>query len=205
MLYTGNRIGGSNPPLSAFGLVSRSSSLFVRPPYQRWDSRVMYSCALADKGSVPASPGRCMLRRTPMGMLMTGFLRIVAFLLLAISQIALGPSAGRVVCFGSIAHATASDRTSCSHGGDHEGVHLPAPVEPHDEEQDDCPCVDSPVPVGTTDHARKGATMVRDAAVLAVLPVPLIFLPRRAPVQRASRDPRPPDRATGLRTIRLLI
>lgn len=135
---------------------------------------------------------------------MPSSIRHLLIVLVAAAQIALGSNARGVVCLGgSDGHDGASE---CSHDGGGEGLRLPAPVEPHDEHEQDCACIDVGTPTGRNEGGRYGADVVRDSAVLVLHPV-VIMQPAEVSDSRVAvrEDGHPPGHAPGLRTTRLLI
>ncbi|HYF15743.1 MAG TPA: hypothetical protein VD971_11805 [Phycisphaerales bacterium] len=130
------------------------------------------------------------------------YARNIVIALLTLAQVALGASGGRVACFGG--HAEGAAASPCSHGDGHGGLHLPTPVEPegHDE---DCPCVDVPSPLSRVEDRRAGVDVMRDAAVLLLLPVPPILVAEPAAPAAVRVRLRPPDTPPGPRTARLNI
>jgi hypothetical protein len=129
------------------------------------------------------------------------YAKVILVALLTLAQLALGASGGGVACFGGHTETT---HASCSHGDDHGGLRLPRPTEPHGHE-DDCPCVDVPSPLGRVEDRRAGVDVMRDAALLVLLPVPAILIEPRHETVVVVENFRPPDTPLVLRTTRLII
>ncbi|MBC7834357.1 MAG: hypothetical protein H7Y88_04550 [Phycisphaerales bacterium] len=134
---------------------------------------------------------------------MAALLRYTVVALLVLAQVALGSSAGGVVCFGGGSHESGL-ASSCSHASSHEGWPLAAPAEP-DGHDDECACIDVPTPVGRADEFRLGHDVLRQSAVLLLLPVPFATVAPEQQFRFVAADHRAPGPAPGLRTTRLLI
>jgi hypothetical protein len=145
---------------------------------------------------------------------MDGALRQTVVLVLAIAQIVLGSSATGAVCLGGArgdtdnsARRDASawrDAGGCSHAG--EGGNGPAPVEPHEDHEDECPCIDVAAPVGRADDARTGWDLAQGCLARALAPAGPWVSAGAASARRAPACiSRPPGPEPGLRTTRLLI
>ncbi len=153
---------------------------------------------------------------------MAGALRHFMVVLLAAAQVVLGSSATGAVCLGAWRSGDGSGRDAagdlsagadpagwvveagCSHAAD--GAAGPAPVQPHGEHEDECPCIDVGAPVGRAYDGRGGWDVVRGWAATALMPAPAwasgCVVAARQAVSRAARPPGPEP---GLRTTRLLI
>lgn len=128
--------------------------------------------------------------------------RHILVLLLMLAQVALGPSAGGVVCMGGAADGCETD-SACDHASDHGGVHLPAPVEPHDDHEDDCPCIDILTPIARAGDERPDAAL--DAPALVLFVAPFDLPPRPALPRPVILSGHPPGPEPGCRTTRLIL
>jgi len=143
---------------------------------------------------------------------MAGALRHFMVVLLSVAQVVLGSSATGAVCLGAWGSgdgpkddaAGRAVEAGCSHAAD--GAAGPAPVQPHGEHEDECPCIDVGAPVGRAYDGRGGSDVVRGWAATALMPAPAwasgCVVAARQAVSRAARPPGPEP---GLRTTRLLI
>lgn len=132
---------------------------------------------------------------------MPASIRQLVVLLLVTAQVAIGSSAGGIVCSGAGAPGEAPAAAGCSHAGEHEGLRLPAPVEPHDDNEHDCPCIDAEAPVARASDERGDGDLAAQAVLLSPQAAPLGL----APLPVRAVDLRPPGPAPGLRTMRLNI
>ncbi|HZW09194.1 MAG TPA: hypothetical protein VFF69_04755 [Phycisphaerales bacterium] len=147
---------------------------------------------------------------------MPAALRHLIMLLLVAAQAVLGSSRSGAMCLGgagctdptgaaAFGATAALGAPGCSHSGS--SGHGPAPVEPHSEHEDECPCIDVSAPVARATEWRPGEGLSRQAVASAIAPAALGFTGVEAPAARPSTRSaqRPPWPGSALRTTRLLI
>lgn len=133
--------------------------------------------------------------------------RHAVVLLVMLAQLSLGSSAGGVVCFGSCfgGHDAASEAANtCSHAHESD-PHAPIPVQPHEDDDRGCPCLDVSVPFARPSQWASAGDALQQTALLlqpwVLQPVVAESLARAYGVTWS----RPPGPAPGFRTTRLLI